>query len=127
MERYHSTKIRALAAQLKRSPRRLVLRELLGIEFVLSVVEPGKHYPTDFVCHALTRFRPPADADGDGHLVDGESLISDLIALAEDLSEGAGMRAPAWLEPVYAVAELARRFDVSTKTIFRWRYCPDNA
>lgn len=118
MAKYSLQFVAALAPQLKRGPKRLVLRQLLGVEFLLSVIEPDKSYPPEFVCHALTGFRPPA---GNGRAVRGETLVGDLVALAEDLSEDAGLPAGAWPEPAHSAAELAARFDVSTKTIFRWR------
>jgi RNA polymerase sigma factor (sigma-70 family) len=121
MERFRLPSIRLLAAQLLRGPKRLRLRQLLGIEFVLSVVEPRKTYPYDFVCHALTGFRSADSSGADGRLLDGESLVCDLAALAEELSEDARLASDQWPERVYAVGDVAQRFDVSTKTVFRWR------
>lgn len=120
MIKYASSHVGNLAAQLKRGPVRLRLRQLAGIDFLLSVIEPGKEYPLDFVCHALTGFRPRNTSDAEQPLLRAQALRDDLIVLAEDLSASADIRAELWPEPLYQVAELARRFDVSTKTIFRW-------
>ncbi|MGE0482029.1 MAG: sigma-70 family RNA polymerase sigma factor [Phycisphaerae bacterium] len=109
-----------LASQLRRSPVRLRLRHLLNLDFLLSVIEPGRDYPLEFIVHTLTGFRPRANGD-DTRLFDAESLRIDLATLAEDLSESADIDVTAWPEPLFSVADLARRFDVSTKTIFRWR------
>ncbi|MCK4340700.1 MAG: sigma-70 family RNA polymerase sigma factor [Phycisphaerae bacterium] len=110
-----------LAAQLKRGPKRLRLRQLLNIEFLLSVIEADKQYPYDFVCHGLTGYRPPAAQARNSRLLNGEDLIRDLVALAECLSEDANIPADARIGSVYSVGELSQRFEVSTKTIFRWR------
>jgi RNA polymerase primary sigma factor len=122
MQSYRCRALANLAAQLRRGPNRLRLRQLLNIEFLLSVIEPEKSYPYDFVCHALTGFRPRsgAESNGDTPLLDGDTLIEDLVQLAEELSLDANIPPAALSEDVYSVAELARRFDVSTKTIFRW-------
>jgi RNA polymerase primary sigma factor len=122
MRRYRSPAIAEIAVQLKRGPTRLRLRQLLNIEFLFSVVDPKKPYPSDFVLHALTGYRARArDGDGQGgRLIGGEALRGDLVTLAEDLSEQAGIPATGWSEPLHAVTELAHRFDVSTKTVFRW-------
>jgi RNA polymerase primary sigma factor len=120
MDDYKQITLAALVAQLKRGPKRLRLRQLLGIEFLLTVVEREKSYPYDFVCHAITGYRPPA-SPANSRLLDGESLICDLTLAAEDLSDNAGIALESWPEPVHSVAAVARRFDVSTKTIFRWR------
>ncbi len=113
--------MKLLAAQLLRGPKRLRLRQLLGIEFLLSLIEAGRSFPYDFVCHALTGYRPPSGSNGDSELLEGEDLLADLVRLAEVLSEDAGLMPAHWPEAVYSVSELAARFDVSTKTIFRWR------
>lgn len=121
MEKYHLDNIGSLAAQILRGPKRLRLRQLLNIEFLLTVVEPDKHYPFEFVCHTLTGYRSQSSAAGEDRLLEGDHLVSDLVSLAEDLSDDAGLYVGTWAEPVYTVGELAGRFDVSTKTIFRWR------
>jgi len=125
MQSYRCQAVANLAAQLSRGPHRLRLRQLLNIEFLLSVVEPDKSYPYDFVCHVLTGFHPRSATSSDKcdasvPLLDGEALIEDLVRLAEELSLEANLTCAALSEDVYGVAELARRFDVSTKTIFRW-------
>lgn len=121
MEEYRLHAVRALAEQLLRGPKRLRIRQLLGIEFLLSIIEAGKSYPYDFVCHALTGYRPTASAPGNGRLLPGDDLLIDLMSLALDVSEAADIGPDVWPERLYSAAELAGRFDVSTKTIFRWR------
>ncbi len=119
MSTFASQSLDALSSQMLRGPRRLRLRQLLSVEFLLSVVELDKSYPFEFVCHALTGYRPTgADA---GRLSTGIDLVADLVALAELLSADADLHAERLSEPVYSVNELADRLDVSTKTIFRWR------
>jgi RNA polymerase primary sigma factor len=122
MQSLQAPAIAELAVQLTRGPRRLRLRQLLNIEFVLSVIDPGKAYPADFVCHCLTGYRRvPPDGTADERLIDADVVTADLVALAERLSEDANIAADEWPGAVYSIAELAERFDVSTKTIFRWR------
>jgi RNA polymerase sigma factor (sigma-70 family) len=122
MHKYRSPSIAELAAQVKRGPTRLRLRQLYNIDFLLSVVEPSKRYPRDFVLHALTGFRARAgNGQGTGgRLIDGELLRGDLVTLAEELSEDARIPADGWPERLHSVTELAHRFDVSSKTVFRW-------
>lgn len=121
MQTYRSSAVGNLAAQLRRAPARLRLRQLYGIEFVLSVIESGKSYPLDFVTHAITGFRARSASEmGDAQLVPADTIRGDLIALAEELSGAAEIAADRWPEAVHTVPELAKRLDVSTKTIFRW-------
>jgi len=121
MGKYQLKAIRSLMGQLLRGPKRLRLRQLLNIDFLLSVIERDKHYPDDFVLHALTGYRPPSGGSPSTRLLDGERLINDLVALAEDISDNGRLAQEGWPEPTYSVADLAARFDVSSKTIFRWR------
>ena len=51
----------------------------------------------------------------------GADLIHDLRLLVEDLSDLADLRADSMGEQVFTVGELANQFNVSTKTISRWR------
>jgi hypothetical protein len=53
MQKYRLPAVAGLAAQLSRGPVRLRLRQLLGVEVRLAVVEASREYPFDFVCHAL--------------------------------------------------------------------------
>ena len=117
---YRLPAVASLASQIKRGPGRLRLRHLYNIEFLLSVTDPEKKYPFDFVCHTLTGYRPRGGETAATAMLAGAALRGDLITLAEDVSASADIEATAWAERVYSVCELARRFDVSTKTIFRW-------
>ncbi len=120
MSDYRRAEMAALAAQLKRGPRRLRLRQLAGIDFALTVIDPDRSYPLDFVTHLLTGYRSRGTDPGCERLLDGGELVGDLITLAEDLSADSQMRPEAWPGVLYGIRDLARRFNVSTKTIFRW-------
>lgn len=123
MPTYRCSAVADLALQLARGPSRLAPRQLLQVEFLLSVIQEGKAYPYEFVQHALTGYRPIGEpiADDESRLIEGSALREDLSVLAEEISERAGLSIDEWPEAVFTVSELAQRFDVSTKTIFRWR------
>ncbi len=120
MEDYQLHNMASLAAQILRGPRRLRLRQLHNIEFLLSVIETSRDYPYDFVCHALTGYRT-RNGDDDSRLLPADELVGDLVTLAEQLSEDADLTIANWSDRVFSANELSQRFDVSTKTIFRWR------
>lgn len=123
--RYAIRWVQDFAEQLLRGPKRLRLRQLFQIDFLLSLVEAGKSYPTDFIVHTLTGYRARAASLADGgsaaEMVPGDGLRLDLAQLAEDLSEDAALPVEAYDGTLFSVEELAERFHVSTKTIFRWR------
>jgi len=121
MFQYRSPQIANLVAQLKRGPARLRLRQLSGIEFALSVVHADRQYPFDFVRHSITGYQARASEDvPEGQLLAGGDAREDLLTMAEELSCATEIFAARWPERLSSVAELAARFDVSTKTVFRW-------
>jgi len=126
MYRYESSAVAGLASQLKRGPSRLCIRQLCRIDFLMSVIDAGKTYPPDFVVHALTGYRaqrgsvPSRSADDDAACIPADVLRADLLVLAEELSAHADIPASAVPEPLMGVTELADRFRISTKTVFRW-------
>ncbi len=121
MSKYRCSQMAELGAQLRRGPRRLRLRQLAAIEFTLSVTEPSRSYPVEFLVHSLTGFRPPtAQPDAVPVALAGEDVRLDLILLAEELSADADLNVELWQGRVSTVGQVAERFGVSTKTIFRW-------
>lgn len=120
---YRSRGLADLAAQLVRSPARLCLRRLNNIAFLLSLIEDDKRYPTHFVEQTLTglpapKLREPVESNDDE--IPADVLRIDLVLLAEQLSEAGRIPLEAVSDRVFTVSDLAERFDVSTKTIFRW-------
>ena len=123
MQKYLAQEFANLAAQIARGPKRLALRQLRSIDFLLSVLQTDRSYPFDFVLHALTGYRSKTQSDGDSpeaKLLSADTIRHDLISLAEDISSVADIGVEVWPDRLYSVAELANRFDVSSKTIFRW-------
>src|SRR5690606_32847104 len=53
--------------------------------------------------------------------IPGTHLVNDLRLLVEDMSDMIELSADAVGEQVFTVEELAKQFNVSTKTISRWR------
>ena len=78
-----------------------------------------KTYPYEYVCFRITGYRPTSSA------ADARSpatiCVHDLRLFVEDLSDSADMAADNIGEQVLTVEELAKQFNVSTKTISRWR------
>lgn len=117
--RFHSEEIRTLCDQLVRfAPREKRAEQADRAELFLREVVPGRSYSTDMVCFRVTGYRPDSRAVV---TVSGSELIEDLLTLIEELSDAADIPASSAGQPVMTVDELARRFNVSTKTISRWR------
>lgn len=119
MFKFFNSDIADLAEQLTRSPRRLRMEQIQGIETLLSVVEPDRAYPFDFVCYHITKFRKRGSSTSDS--IPGRALIQDLVSMAEMISRKANLTAHEFTEAFRSQKEVADSFNVSTKTVRRWR------
>jgi RNA polymerase primary sigma factor/RNA polymerase sigma factor len=116
---YKSTVIQDLRdQQIRFAPRAKKLQQVEAAERLISEIDPEKIYPYEYVCFRITGYRPEAAAQVK---IQGGDLLHDLRLLVEDLSDSADMSAENIGEQVLTVEELAKQFNVSTKTISRWR------
>jgi RNA polymerase primary sigma factor/RNA polymerase sigma factor len=104
--------------QVRFAPRDKKLAQIERTEKLLAEVQPGKAYPYDYLSYRITDFRPDSQADG---TVPGRVVQHDLRLFIEDLSDSADIPMEAAGEPVLTVEELSKKFNVSSKTISRWR------
>jgi len=116
---YKNPGIRELRDQQVRfAPREKKIEQADRAEQLLGEIDLNKVYPYDYICYRVTDFRP----DSYPNLkVTGEEAVHDLRLLIEDLTDVVDLRADAVGEPVLTVEEVSKRFNVSTKTVSRWR------
>ena len=94
------------------------LEQLDRAETLLRNIDVSKTYNYEFVCYRVTTFRPEKSPIMP---IKGADLRHDIHLFIEDLSESADVKAEEISQPVLTVDELSKRFNVSTKTISRWR------
>src|SRR5437870_4243721 len=107
------------AQQMRFAPPAKRREQLAKAAKLLAEIEPGKSYPYQFVGFRLTDFRSDAHSDV---VISGEDLKHDLalfiIQIERSLPplpiEQAG-------EEMLTLEQVSERFNVSTKTISRWR------
>ena len=87
-------------------------------ERLLAELDPARIYPYEYICYRITNYRPESYPD---LRLSGQEASHDLRLFVEDVSDAAGVPAEAAGEQVLTVEELAKQFNVSTKTISRWR------
>jgi len=115
---YRIPAIRELCYQVVRfTPSAKKIEQTNRAEALLSEIKPDKWYSYGWICYKITRFRP--DNAGDQFL--GEDLRHDLILFIEDVAKTVPLRPEDVSEKIYTLQELAKEFNVSTKTITRWR------
>jgi RNA polymerase primary sigma factor/RNA polymerase sigma factor len=104
--------------QVRYAPREKKIQQVESAERLLAEISPEKTYPYEYVCYRVTGYRPTA-APRLGIL--GEDLAQDLQRFIEEVSDAANIRVEDAGQPVYTVDDLSKMFNVSTKTISRWR------
>ena len=118
-EHYHDSKLKELRDQLVRfAPKAQKIEQAARAEQLLAEIEPDRAYAYDFLCYRITHYRPQ---QASRHTVASADVVFDLRQLVEDLSESADVSVTEVGEPVHSVEDLSRMFNVSTKTIGRWR------
>src|SRR5258706_13122321 len=116
---YHVSTLKQLRDQQVRfAPRDKKIEQVQRAEKLLGELDPARTYTYEYLCYRITDFRPQAHPN---RKLPGGETIHDLRLFVEDLSDAANVRAEAAGEQVLTVEELSKLFNVSTKTISRWR------
>ena len=104
--------------QVRFAPRVKRLEQAERAERLLSELDLSREYPYEFIYYRVTEFRPEENSR---KVVRGEDAAHDLRLFVEDVSDSLNLRVEEASEPVHTVDDLSRMFNVSTKTISRWR------
>ncbi|MCA9048100.1 MAG: sigma-70 family RNA polymerase sigma factor [Planctomycetaceae bacterium] len=119
MSRYRSHLLGELAEQQVRfAPQPVRMRQIDSGEAFLLRVHPESEYAWAAVCRQITGYQPE---NGARSKLAGTDLAHDLRCFIEDLSESLGVDATDFSEPVLTVRQVSERFNVSEKTVDRWR------
>ena len=119
MSRYHNPALKQLAdQQVRYAPVDKRLEQMDRAEEVLATIDVNQSYRYQDLCEQVTAFRPQSYPD---LMVDGQDAAHDLRLFVEDLSESVNLPADRAGEPVLTVDDVSRRYNVSTKTVDRWR------
>lgn len=104
--------------QIKFAPRGKRIEQADRAEQLLTELDPQREYPFDFLFYRVTEVRP----DSTGYrLIKGHDALHDLRLFVEDITDSMNLRVEEASEPVHTVEDLSKMFNVSTKTISRWR------
>lgn len=94
------------------------LEQMSRAEKLLTQIEAGQSYNYQELTEVLTSYRSEKYPDLS---IEGEDLLHDLPKFIEELSASTKLPVEAAGEPVFTVNELSEKYNVSTKTIDRWR------
>lgn len=119
MTRFHNHALKQLAEQqVLLAPEAVRLDQLDRAESVISTLVPGSSYRFQDLCEQVTNSRPQAHHD---LLIKGADAAHDLGLFVEELSQSLNMPADLAGEPVLTVDDVSQQYNVSTKTVDRWR------
>ena len=119
MRKIKSANLAQLLMQLRFTPEPKRRAQLEAAERLHALIEDGRQYPYDFVCFHITGYNPKTDIEQES--VQGRDLRDDLQIFIAKLSGRLAVPAAQAGEKVYTIDELTTQFNVSTKTINRWR------
>ena len=119
MRRIENQNLAQLLMQLRFTPQKKRRKQLYSAEKLFTLIDRDKEYPFEFVCFRITGFRPKGPAGQ--QLIKGDELAEDLRIFISKLTGRLARPVAEQNQKVYTIEELAAAFDVSTKTIHRWR------
>jgi len=95
-----------------------MLTQIEVAEGLIASLEVERSYPAAEIVSQIAGEPLP---DAGNRKIPGHELLHDLRLFVEEISDVAELRADAMGEQVFTVEQLAKQFNVSTKTISRWR------
>jgi RNA polymerase primary sigma factor len=119
MRKIKSQNIAQLLLQLRFMPETKRRSLLDAAENLFPIIDKDKEYPFEFLCFRITGFHPTGP--GADELIKGDELLDDLRIFISKLSDSLALPAAEQSQKIYAIEELAKKLEVSTKTIYRWR------
>ncbi len=119
MTRFYNHALKQLAEQqVQLAPEAVRLDQLDRAESVIATLEPGSSYRFQDLCEQVTNARPHGHHD---LMIKGADAAHDLGLFVEELSQSLNMPADLAGEPVLTVDDVSQQYNVSTKTVDRWR------
>ncbi|QDV53558.1 sigma-70 family RNA polymerase sigma factor [Gimesia fumaroli] len=117
--KYNNPAMKQLAEQqVKYAPREVKLEQISRAEILLSNIEQEQDYPYPDLCKEITTYRSEIYPD---LVISGADVLHDLRCFIEDLSDSAEINVDDVDEEVLTVQDLSKKFNISTKTVDRWR------
>jgi RNA polymerase primary sigma factor len=93
--------------------------QVVAAQKLLAEVEQERSYPYQYVCFRVTEYRSDAFSD---LVISGDDLRHDLELFIRRVEKSVPpVPVEQTIEPLMTLDEVSRRFNVSTKTISRWR------
>ncbi len=119
MASFRIDQVANLARQLGFTPADTRSSQIAAAELLLHDLAPDRAYPFDFIVYRITGYQPKSSTDSD--LLTGVALQHDLGLLIEQVSLTLNQHTQSLAEPVLSIEDVTEKFNVTSKTIQRWR------
>ena len=100
------------------TPQDARLVQINSAEELLHTIDPNKAYPAEFLIFRITGYHPKGLSQ---EQLAGPAVQHDLGLMIEQLSNTLDVRTEALPQPVLSIDDVSERFNVTSKTIQRWR------
>jgi RNA polymerase primary sigma factor/RNA polymerase sigma factor len=104
--------------QVRYAPREKKIEQCRRAEKLCQEISRNETYTYRFICSGITDFRAEMHQNV---MLDGKKVKHDLLLFIEDVYDAANVSVEEVNEKVWTIEELCKRFNVSSKTISRWR------
>lgn len=119
MTRYHHPALKQFTDQQVRfAPRDLRLQQIDRAESLLNELDTSRDYPYAEISSRITARKTEMYPD---LVIPGKDVLHDLRLFVEEMSDSADLSADAYGDQVMTVEEISKQYNVSTKTVDRWR------
>ncbi len=117
--KYNNPAMKQLAdQQVKYAPHDVKLAQMDRAEALLIEIDLEQEYQYPEICKQITTYRSEIYPD---LMINGSDVMHDVRCFIEDLSESAEIDVEDVEEDVFTVQDLSKKFNISTKTVDRWR------
>lgn len=117
--KYNNPAMKQLAdQQVKYAPHDVKLAQMDRAEALLTEIDLEQEYQYPEICKQITTYRSEIYPD---LMIIGSDVMHDVRCFIEDLSESAEIDVEDVEEDVFTVQDLSKKFNISTKTVDRWR------
>lgn len=117
--KYNNPAMKQLAdQQVKYAPHDVKLAQMDRAEVLLTEIDLEQEYQYPEICKQITTYRSEIYPD---LMINGSDVMHDVRCFIEDLSESAEIDVEDVEEDVFTVQDLSKKFNISTKTVDRWR------
>ena len=104
--------------QVRYAPREKKIEQCRRAEKLYQEINRNETYTYRFICAGITDFRAEMHQNV---VLDGKKVKHDLLLFIEDVFDAANVSVEEVNEKVWTIEELCKQFNVSSKTISRWR------